>query len=111
MRDTTCRIEGYWAQSAKEKNTYYPWPVADTFHWNKKRKEFITKLTKLEYKAQSNMYKGWSTCRLCKRRNGSGDYTYKKWTWPDGLRHYVVKHKVLPSVAFIEFVLQSSKKG
>jgi hypothetical protein len=43
-------------------------------------------------------YKGWSTCQICKKRNGSCDmYSPDSiWIFPEGYIHYIVDHKVKP---------------
>ncbi|HXW79436.1 MAG TPA: hypothetical protein VEJ84_08040 [Acidimicrobiales bacterium] len=44
-------------------------------------------------------YMGYSKCRLCGCRNGSGERTDGVFIWPEGLAHYVRDHAVrLPEV-------------
>jgi hypothetical protein len=51
-----------------------------------------------------NSYKGWSTCRLCKKHNGSTDLGDDKWLWPEGFAHYVRDHAVKPHEEFLNHV-------
>ncbi|MFN8022238.1 MAG: hypothetical protein U0Q03_11985 [Acidimicrobiales bacterium] len=42
---------------------------------------------------------GYSMCRICGARNGSGERTNGQFVWPEGLGHYVREHAVrLPSL-------------
>lgn len=49
--------------------------------------------------------KGWSTCRCCGKMNGSREFSYKGWNWPEGFRHYIEIHNVVPSAEFLKEVL------
>ena len=40
-------------------------------------------------------YRGWSTCRICKKSNGSTEHEKNGIGIPEGLMHYIVDHKVL----------------
>jgi hypothetical protein len=48
---------------------------------------------------------GVSHCRVCGGANGSGEFTDGVWVWPQGLVHYVLRHSVRPSDAFVAWVL------
>jgi hypothetical protein len=97
------KIEGYW-YSADEPQ--YPKPVAH-LRPSPTQAVFLEKLTKLESKAQKRHFKGWSNCRLCKKPNGSSEFTLKGWRWPEGYRHYIQDHNVRPSPEFKDFVLKA----
>lgn len=45
-------------------------------------------------------YRGSSTCRICGCHNGSKEYVYGGYRWPQGFRHYVEEHNVEPSEGF-----------
>lgn len=51
-------------------------------------------------------YRGSSRCRCCHRDNGNHEYRYNGWTWPEGYRHYLEDHNVLPDAAFKDFVMK-----
>jgi hypothetical protein len=44
---------------------------------------------------------GFSACRICDQRLGSGELTDGVWAWPDGLDHYVEAHGTRLPEAFI----------
>lgn len=92
--------EGFWANKDEP---YLPIVVASDKPW-KGRKKFLKHLIALEAKLKPIHYKGWSTCRICKCHNGSTEYVYNGWRWPEGFAHYVLEHNVRPSLAFQEMV-------
>lgn len=94
--------EGFWSTSRK--STILPFPIENEKAW-KGKKAFLEKLKALESKAGQRRYKGWSTCRLCGKHNGSTDYRAQGWVWPEGFKHYVEDHNVRPSLAFQEMVM------
>ena len=49
-------------------------------------------------------YRGFSFCRICDFTNGSREFKYKGFVWPDGFRHYIEEHNVKPSDEFIEMI-------
>lgn len=93
--------EGYWAN---EHNTKLPIPQGSIFAWDGQEK-FLVHLDRIEALAKRVAYRGFSVCRLCKKGNGSEDFTYQGWTWPSGYAHYIRDHNVRPSLAFQEFIL------
>jgi hypothetical protein len=98
------KTEGYWYEG---KGSKYPKPVGYRIHWVGQEK-FLKHLAKLEAmveeKGRIHHYRGWSTCRICKCKNGSTEFEFKGWTWPVGFKHYVEEHNVKPSVDFQVFV-------
>jgi hypothetical protein len=50
-------------------------------------------------------YRGVSGCRCCGQLNGSREYRYNGWAWPQGFRHYIEEHNVVPSKEFLKEVL------
>lgn len=93
--------EGFW-YSHEEPGL--PRPVAEDWPWPG-QDEFLSALEKVEEKASITRYRGWSTCRLCGKPNGTATFASGKWQWPQGFRHYVQDHNVRPSLAFQEFIL------
>lgn len=55
-----------------------------------------------------NAYKGWSTCRICGKPNGSREFTDGSYYWPEGLVHYVEDHDVV--IPDSQFLLHITKK-
>lgn len=102
------KVEGYWratkSQIGLKFDSQLPWPRthpdAESVYG---RDEFLIKLQMFEAKARAVGYKGWSRSRLTGECNGSREYEYRGWTWPEGYQHYI-EHGVLPSRAFYEFV-------
>lgn len=50
-------------------------------------------------------FRGCSYCRCCPLRNGSRQYVLNGWEWPEGYRHYIDKHNVIPSKNWLKEVL------
>ena len=91
------RKEGFWDADN------IPWPNEKPW---KGQFTFLKKLRNLENSNEVNsvVYRGFSSCRLCKCANGSKEYEYKNWTWPEGFMHYVEAHNVKPTPRFIKFI-------
>jgi hypothetical protein len=51
-------------------------------------------------------YRGYSPCRICDQSNGSREYHYGGWIWPQGYIHYLRDHNVLPDEDFKRFVME-----
>lgn len=54
-------------------------------------------------------YMGYSICRICGERNGSGELTDGTYLWPEGLRHYVAEHNVRLPAEFVAHALERRK--
>lgn len=100
-RSELTRREGFWRSDS---NLLLPAPVPNEKPWKGQRK-FLEALRKIEEVARQEKYKGYSTCRLCNCKNGSVEFYYEGWAWPEGLAHYLTLHNVRPSLAFQEFIL------
>lgn len=104
--------DGYWADGQwhlKNFNgyvNYYPMPVPYLHKWEKEA--FLENLTYAEKIAKAVGFRGSSACRLCGERVGYREYKYTyhdlKFVWPEGLRHYIEKHNVRPSLMFEQFI-------
>lgn len=92
--------EGFW-YSKDEPNLPKPVPNSEPFD---EQGEFLSRLAKKEKTASQTQYRGWSTCRLCKKMNGSCEFSSGGWTWPEGYSHYVKVHNVRPSDEFFTFI-------
>jgi hypothetical protein len=99
--------EGFWR--TEDKGSRLPMPIPRDKPWKGKR-EFLAALDNAQLHAKSLHCKGWSTCRLCKRKNGTVTFQLGDWEWPSGYAHYVLKHNVRPSLAFQEFILGETLK-
>lgn len=104
MRDSM-KVEGYWRRAKAEDESGLPFPVAKKTAW-KGKKQFLVALAEKEQNAEEVAYRGLSSCRICRKLNGHIEFELNGWRWPAGFRHYVEKHNVRPSDAFIEFVFQ-----
>jgi hypothetical protein len=122
----TIKREGYWYSRFTPE---YPMPEVQDKPWRGK-KTFIDKLISLQARVANKslcsedidcrviLYRGWSTCRICDKRNGSSEFSVMlrsesvNWIWPVGYLHYIESHNVKPSPEFIHFVdsLQGDKK-
>jgi len=108
--------EGFWYS---EDEPEYPFPKEHTGEWGKD--EFLSALIALEDKLMAEYaimvkkyneggkyeatnvesYRGSSECRICKCINGSREFSYNNWKWPEGFRHYIIEHGIKPSDEFI----------
>jgi hypothetical protein len=94
-------LEGHW-RLPDEPNDDRPWPAPDS-SWGE-RSAFVDALGRVESMAETIVYRGKSTCRLCGEHNGHRAYRLREWEWPEGYRHYLVDHMVRPTPAFEAFV-------
>jgi len=54
--------------------------------------------------AENLKFMGYSKCRCCGQNNGTSEFIFNGWAWPQGFRHYVVDHRVEPSKDFEAFI-------
>lgn len=104
--------EGFW-HSEGEPDLPKPKVMAKASEWVKTGgpEKFARLLNKVQTRARKRHFKGWSTCRICGRSNGSSEFSYKNVVWPSGLMHYIVDHNVKPSDQFIKFIIREVKGG
>lgn len=93
--------EGFWSTG---EGSNLPLPTAVAGHWSG-RERFLGALHSVEAKAGAAAFKGSSRCRICGGQNGSREFRWNGWRWPEGYLHYVEDHGVRPSLAFEEFIL------
>ena len=103
------RFEGFWWS---EREPHFPKTVHSDVAFEGKDAvvEALEKLEKNIYLHKDRAgrcvyFKGSSQCRCCDIQTGYAEYSYKNWTWPDGLIHYVKVHNIKPSDAFLKDVL------
>ena len=104
------KTAGFWRENEKIKEgdrypvgSLLPFPVMlklEAYHLD----EFLTQLSKIERKARSKRFKGWSTNRWDGSSNGSSEFNYKGWRWPAGYRTYL-EGGLLPSKTFFKFIM------
>lgn len=99
-------LEGFW-YSKEEPNFPDPkeFSSGKTF---KGKTVFLTALREVEATAARDAYKGSSTCRICGCRNGSKTFKGDGFNWPEGYAHYIEKHNVKPTAAFIAMILKKA---
>lgn len=106
MNDSN-RKEGYWyspAQPNLPKPIQHEKPV-------KNKAKIVARMKTVAANFSGGMQKGFSTCRICKERNGSCDVSYNGFTWPIGYIHYVEKHNVHPTQEFLLALFSGSLRG
>jgi len=85
----------------------YPMPIANSNEKTKEETEkFLNTLTIIEKKiARKESYMGFSWCRICKCHNGSEEYYWGRYIWPEGFKHYIIEHNIeIPNDFFNEIV-------
>jgi hypothetical protein len=108
MEETDLKLEGFWAHTPEEENPF-PFPVIYKGVWNDKS-TFLKFLSQVEAKAMKRTCKGFSRCRLCGIPNGSITFNYNGWKWPNGFKHYIREHNVLPNAEFVEMIYSKGGK-
>ena len=101
---------GYWRGSEKSGNPgeYPELPRVEDFideEWDgDDRLAVIGHIYHPDLSARN--YRGISRCRLCGVRNCSRTFSDGAWEWPEGLLHYIGKHRVKPPQEFIDHCVQ-----
>jgi len=100
---------GFW-YSKQEPDL--PKPVAKKQPF-KDQDDFLEALKKVEGRKTvgKRHYRGWSTCRICKCKNGSTEFYCDGWVWPEGYKHYISEHNVVPDKAFYQFIMEKAGMG
>ncbi|HWJ97983.1 MAG TPA: hypothetical protein VNQ33_07470 [Acidimicrobiales bacterium] len=98
---TPIELVGYWASEDD-----LEWPDPGDFvdpSWDVHERSLVAGY--LERGRTFRAAGGWSTCRLCDRRNGSSEKQDGMYYWPEGLAHYVTDHAVRLPDRFVRHVL------
>jgi hypothetical protein len=95
------KMEGFWYSKMEP---YFPMPKENPISFPRKE-EILKAYDKVIQRALVKYYRGSSTCRCCKAWNGSKEFEFKGWKWPEGYRHYIDIHNVIPTKRFMENVL------
>lgn len=95
------RIEGYWYAKAVPQ---YPKPIPNELTALAAQQIYeLIKKRESECEVQKN--RGLSPSRLDDTHVGSKEFIHREWLWPEGFaEHYVLKHRVRPSSAFLTFI-------
>jgi len=95
------KIEGYWYSKYHKQ---YPMPIPNQL--TDKEASAICMLIKMKEKeAKVRIYKGWSNSRITGEKLGCREFETEHWIWPsDFTEHYVHKHKVKPTDAFLKYI-------
>lgn len=97
---------GFWRATPNAAEEL-PWPTESyDVRWDDRERLLVARY--LDCGQEHAAYKGWSTCRICGKGNGSRDLTDGMYLWPEGFSHYVRDHKVKPPQDFIDRVKQNS---
>ena len=88
---------GYWRNSEDEKSDL-PYPCKSSL--NKDLQEKVIKFLMQGVKTRS--YKGWSSCRICGKSNGSSDMRNGEFEYPEGYVHYIQDHNIQPDENLIK---------
>ena len=105
--NNTHYVEGYWF-SLDLLNEFYPIPIITN---DKNDQVFLNKLHDIIFNDLLPMtqFAGFSTCRLCDKKNGSDEYVIEKngiyITFPEGIFHYYDVHNVKPSTEFYNMII------
>ena len=119
------KIFGYWKEKSRreiyrqmgypvddifknpEEESPYPEPKANDEPWQGQG-DFIARLLKIQSYAHKTYFRGFSSCRICKKINGSIEYEYKGHIWPEGYLHYIEEHNIEPTEDVKTWVIKNS---
>lgn len=70
--------------------------------WDKEEKKMVADY--LNKAGTLIKWKGFSTCRMCDKRNGTTCVGDDRFIWPKGFAHYIEEHNVRPPREFVDHV-------
>ncbi len=99
------KIEGYWHS---EYTPQYPHPIPNVLT-DKESRDIFLLIRKKEnghpLTIKFRRSKGYSKSRITGEQLGCGEFETKEFTWPeDFAEHYVLTHKVKPSIDFLKYI-------
>lgn len=97
---------GFWR--GKYSDFDYPMPVVNSARSN--QNELINRIQRLEATLTPEYQLGFSPCRICDCRNGSGEYMSGGFLWPDGYLHYLKEHNVKCDPQFEKYIFSLENK-
>lgn len=91
---------GYWRQR-ENVDDGYPWPEEGRLPIETKKKvaDYLNKGT------VAASWRGWSTCRICGKMNGSQCLTDGEFVYPEGYSHYILDHNIMPDLDLLSKIL------
>ena len=96
---------GFWFLDSIQSTHNYPKPEG-MLEPMASKKRFLLNLKAIQEKtADVCFYKGSHKCLLCGCTNGSREFHYNGFVWPEGLAHYVEKHDVKLPKLFVDMVI------
>jgi hypothetical protein len=96
------RQEGFWCDPEQKDFLFKenPYPKENQMSQDE-IVDFLNKLEKIEKNTPTFKYLGYSHCRICGESNGTQTYYTDLFAWPQGFKHYIKEHGVMPSAAFV----------
>lgn len=103
---------GYWRYT-KDSTDTRPWPEENSWKDSEENKllviQFLNQCNNPTNKSVGQIsYKGFSSCRICNKINGTLDIFDEKYCWPNGLVHYVKIHNVDLPKEFVDYIIKIS---
>lgn len=103
---------GFWAASRDSASPARPWPGdAVDEAWSEDEAALVAGYVELHGMVES-FEQGYSRCRFAcaapARELGCCTMTDGRFCWPEGLTHYMRRHRVRPPSAFVEHVLRAA---
>lgn len=116
MAALTIIKEGFWKYPTEPNN---PEPVSSNDKWFLDNKEnIISALKKIQSLIKPFKTIGPNFCKMCNINHVSEEFTCTDpanarviWKWPVALLHYIDKHNVCPSDAFLSTILKIEKES
>ena len=59
------------------------------------------------YDKRITHYMGYSDCRICGQLNGSVEYTYNGFIFPEGVFHYIIDHNIEIDEQFMRMIMDT----
>lgn len=81
---------GYWYSKYEPE---YPMPIENSATDDEIHK-MLSVYQYFKSEGHEMFCKGSSVCRLCGKLNGSSEFVFKNMVVPEGLKHYIVDHRV-----------------
>ena len=94
---------GYWRRY-KEEDDGLPWPEEGNLPLETKQKI----VEYLDSGKRHAVWRGWSTCRICGKINGSACLVNDNFEYPEGYSHYIIDHNIMPDIDLLTTVLMKN---
>jgi len=122
LNNNLYKYEFFWRNTKSElsydfNNNLLPFPTHVKKEWNDK-KIFISQLEKVQriaignHKFYSYNQQQYKDCVLCdKKKISIGLYSLNNIRWETGMKHYINKHNIKPTMEFIDFIYRCSNSN